>query len=147
MLRALRLIDGIEGVSVAKISSLYETEPLNCPPQPNFINAVVEVRTLLIPEDLLNRLRVLESKMGRTGGNNQPQKLDIDVISYDSMECGSKDLVLPHPRYSERAFVLIPMKEIAPDFTCPLKGHSLQEMIDKLPRIDCVRRVSSRKAF
>jgi 2-amino-4-hydroxy-6-hydroxymethyldihydropteridine diphosphokinase len=129
-----------------RMSSLYETVPVGCPPMDPFINAVVEIETLLRPLDLLERLRLLEKTMGRTGRREEPRELDIDIVTYGASIIRSDALTVPHPRFRDRAFVLVPLREISPGFVCPETGLSVDDMIASLPAGQGVTRVSRRKA-
>lgn len=131
VLRAIRLLSG-RGMTVVACSSLYETKPAEGVGGNDFINAAVEVRSLLCPEDLLNRLKSIENSLGRTGGHNRPREIDIDIVCVEDVVLETEDLILPHPRYGRRAFVLLPLKEIAPGFRCPRSGRTIDELIRAL---------------
>lgn len=103
-------------------SSLYRSAPVGWLEQPDFINAVAEIETALAPRDLLAALLEIERSHGRIREYvNSPRTLDLDVLMYDDVKCDEPDLVLPHPRMHQRAFVLQPLLEIAPD--CHIDGH------------------------
>ena len=133
------------GIRVSACSGLYESEPAEGAGGGRFLNAVAEVRTLLCPEDLLNRLKTIEKSMGRTGGHNRPREIDIDIVCLGDAVVESSGLTIPHPRYGNRAFVLLPLKEIAPGFRCPLTGRTVDEMIESLDSDVNVSRVSGRR--
>lgn len=143
VLRALRSL-AAAGISVEKCSRLYETEPAEGVGGGRFINAVVEVRSLLCPEDLLNRLKSIENSLGRTGGHNRPREIDIDIICVGDLVLETANLVLPHPRYSSRAFVLLPLREIAPRFRCPRTGRTIDELFGALTETQTVVPASNR---
>jgi 2-amino-4-hydroxy-6-hydroxymethyldihydropteridine diphosphokinase len=143
VLRALRSL-ARAGLTVGRCSSLYETDPAEGVGGGRFINAVVEVRSLLCPGDLLNRLKSIENSLGRTGGHNRPREIDIDIISVGDLVLDTADLVLPHPRYSGRAFVLLPLKEIAPRFRCPRTGRSIDQLTGALTETQTVELASNR---
>ena len=104
-------------------SSLYLSAPVGYMDQPAFINAVAEIETSLAPHALLDALLELEHKRGRVREVlNGPRTLDLDVLLYDELQCHEHGLTLPHPRMYERAFVLKPLLEIAPDCTIPGQG-------------------------
>jgi len=130
VLEAVNRLDSESRLTVSRLSSLYETEPFACPPQPSFINAVAEVRSLLDPFDLLKRIKAIEEAMGREGGHNEPREIDIDIVSIGSRVLATPELTLPHPRYAQRAFVLVPLAEVAPAFRCPLSGRSVRDMLE-----------------
>ena len=119
-------------------SSLWETEPLNCPPgSPSFINAVMGLKPKqgMSPESLLVDLLELEMQIGRerSGLVNEPRKIDLDLISFGMETRNAESLILPHPRVFERQFVLSPLKEIAPDFILPGQNKSVTELLKDLP--------------
>lgn len=144
VLFALRLIER-DGVAVVRASSgLYETAPVGAGDHGYFINAVAEIRPLHNPRDLLNRLKTIEKRLGRTGGHDRPREIDIDIVSFGATVLETADLTLPHPRYAQRAFVLIPLREIAPGFICPSSGRGIAEMIGSLEPGQAVFRVSGR---
>lgn len=144
VLAAANRIDAEGLLKVSALSSLYESEPVGCPQQPPFVNAVAEVRSLLNPYDLLKRIKEIEKIMGRRGGHNQPREIDIDIVTLGSWVVEETDLVLPHPRYRRRAFVLVPLREVAPGFRCPLTGRTVGEMLADVGE-EGVWRVSSRR--
>ncbi len=105
---------------VTAVSSLYETEPVGYLDQPWFLNAVVILETALEPQELLQCLLGIERALGRRRSfPNAPRTLDLDLLLYDAVVIASEDLVVPHPRLHERAFVLIPLLELAPDLVHP----------------------------
>jgi 2-amino-4-hydroxy-6-hydroxymethyldihydropteridine diphosphokinase len=146
VLEALRYLEST-GITVVACSSLYESEPAEGSGGGRFINAVVEVRTLLCPADLLNRLKTIEKSMGRTGAHNRPREIDIDIVSLGDTVLETADLVVPHPRFGDRAFVLLPLKEIAPGFRCPLSGRGVDDMIGSLGTGMTIARVSGRRVI
>jgi 2-amino-4-hydroxy-6-hydroxymethyldihydropteridine diphosphokinase len=100
-------------------SSDYETPPWGVTDQPPFVNLCLRVETALLPRDLLKRGLAVEAGLGRdraTGLRWGPRPVDIDILAYDDVVLGEPDLTLPHPRMTERAFVLVPLAEIAPDW-------------------------------
>lgn len=108
-------------------SSLYKSAPVGRLDQPDFINAVALIETYLAPHDLLNALLAIEHNHGRVRKSlNAPRTLDLDILLYDDLECHDKELTLPHPRMSQRAFVLEPLVEIAPDYRIPGHGRAAQ---------------------
>jgi 2-amino-4-hydroxy-6-hydroxymethyldihydropteridine diphosphokinase len=131
VLRALRHLDS-GGLTLLAVSSLYESVPAEGVDGGDFINAVAKVRSLLCPDDLLNRLQTIEKLMGRSGDHNRPREIDIDILSFGNVVMRSPDLALPHPRYAKRAFVLVPLREVAPDFLCPLSGRGVDELVATL---------------
>jgi 2-amino-4-hydroxy-6-hydroxymethyldihydropteridine diphosphokinase len=99
---------------------VYETEPVGGPPQPDFLNAVVEASTVLAPLDLLAACLSIEREMGRSRAERWgPRVIDIDILTYGRETILESSLVVPHPRMHERAFVLVPLLELDPDPQLP----------------------------
>jgi 2-amino-4-hydroxy-6-hydroxymethyldihydropteridine diphosphokinase len=122
--RAVELLAARPGLRVERSSRVYETEPVGGPPQPEYLNAVVEVQTTLSPHDLLAACMDVEQRMGRVRAERWgPRIIDIDVLTYDEKEVDEPDLVVPHPRMHERAFVLVPLLELDPDPLLPGRGR------------------------
>ncbi len=117
------LIDSLE------VSSYIETAPVGVAPQTDFLNAVVVGHTSLAPRALFEQLLALELERGRERkGTGEPRTLDLDLILYGSVKIDEPDLVVPHPRFRERAFVLGPLAEIAPSWVDPISGKSAAEL-------------------
>ncbi|NIM19564.1 MAG: 2-amino-4-hydroxy-6-hydroxymethyldihydropteridine diphosphokinase [Candidatus Latescibacteria bacterium] len=146
VLAAVRFIEKKEGLTVRRCSSLFETAPVEGVPGGYFINSVLEVQSLLCPTDLLLRLKAVEEEMGRTSGHNEAREIDIDIVTLGGWIVRTELLTLPHPRYAERAFVLVPLREIAPEFRCPKTGRPVAEMIEDLPPGQFVSLASTRWA-
>ena len=105
-------------VDISAVSSVYETEPWGPKPQGPYLNQVVRATTRLAPKALLARLLEIERALGRERGGTErygPRIIDLDILLYDDLLLREPDLQLPHPRMLERAFVLVPLAEIAPD--------------------------------
>ena len=131
--RAARLIDEIEGVELKSISSLIETEPVGGPPQGRYLNGAAELETALEPRDLLARLQEVEAELGRARKVlNGPRNIDLDILLFGDLVVDAGDLILPHPRMCERAFVLEPLNEIAPARVHPIKRKSVEELLEEL---------------
>ncbi|MBS0496220.1 MAG: 2-amino-4-hydroxy-6-hydroxymethyldihydropteridine diphosphokinase [Proteobacteria bacterium] len=112
----------LSGTRLIRRSSLYRSAPVGKLDQPDFINAVALIETLLAPHDLLKALLAIEQRHGRVReALNAPRTLDLDLLLYDALHCQDADLTLPHPRMTQRAFVLMPLLEIAPE--CNIPGH------------------------
>jgi 2-amino-4-hydroxy-6-hydroxymethyldihydropteridine diphosphokinase len=133
------------GVSVTAVSSLYESPAWPDPGEPRFVNAVARIETGLDPAQLLALLKETERAFGRTcARRNAPRPLDLDIIDYDGRIEGGLP-TLPHPRMHERAFVLVPLHEIAPDWKHPVSGARVTELIAALPETaGAVTRLSGR---
>lgn len=116
--RAIAMLCGDDAVTIKARSSNYRTPPWGMTDQPAFLNAVIAVTTTLSPHALLARALACERTLGRDRTNERhwgPRPIDIDILAYDDVVLHDPDLVLPHPHLFERAFVLVPLVEIAPD--------------------------------
>jgi 2-amino-4-hydroxy-6-hydroxymethyldihydropteridine diphosphokinase len=112
---AVDRLDARPSIDVVRSSRVYETEPVG-PPQPPYLNAVIEIRTELEPRELLNECLAIEGELGRVRAERWgPRTIDIDVLTYDEREIDEPDLEIPHPRMHERAFVLIPLTDLTAD--------------------------------
>ena len=131
--RAVTLL-GEREVRVVRSSRVYETEPVGGPPQPEYLNAVVEVETGLAPDELLRACLETEDVLGRVRDERWgPRALDVDVLTYGRDRIDEPDLVLPHPRMHERAFVLVPLLEL--DADPPLPGDRRVAELRLDPRV------------
>jgi len=126
--RALEYLSQRLGVIVK--SSIYDTEPMENPSQPRFLNMVCQAKTMLQPEDLLTLAKGIERKMGRQPGRtNSPRPIDIDILFYGDKVINTPGLVIPHPRMNYRAFVLVPLAEIATTLVHPVTKKTAKEML------------------
>lgn len=118
-------------LNLERISSIYESEPMGLRDQPWFLNLVCMGTTRLKPWDLLEFLHTVEDKLGRKRGGERfgPRTIDIDILAYDERVMEEADLEIPHPRMGERAFVLQPLAEIAPEWQHPVTGQTADEML------------------
>ena len=117
-------------VDIITKSSIYETKAWGKTDQPDFLNQVILVSTELSPEDLLNKLLAIEGGMGRARSEkNAPRLIDIDILFYNSSIIKAEHLSVPHPRITERRFVLIPLHEIAPKYMHPVLNKSIGELL------------------
>lgn len=121
--------------NVKQQSSLYRTEPVGYADQPLFLNAVVALETDLDARQLLNKLLEIEKEFGRdrsAGIPNGPRTLDLDILLWNGLQVNEPGLELPHPRMAERAFVLVPLAEIAPHLLIPGSGTTVAELLHQL---------------
>jgi len=121
------------GIAVNAVSPFYETPAWPDPNDPRYVNAVAFVTNALAPRKLMEHLQLIETSLGRErSARNAPRTLDLDVIDYDGrVEEGPP--VLPHPRMHSRAFVLLPLFDIAPNWRHPVSGESIATLIANLP--------------
>jgi 2-amino-4-hydroxy-6-hydroxymethyldihydropteridine diphosphokinase len=117
---------------VIQVSSVYDTEPMYNTEQPRFLNQVCKVTTRLEPLPLFYLIKGIESRMGRTGKTNEPRPIDIDILFYGDQVIETPELVIPHPRLAERAFVLMPLAEIAAELMHPVMGRTISELVSGL---------------
>ncbi len=130
------------GVKILSVSHLYETPAWPDPAQPVFVNAVAAVQTALQPVELLALLHGVETDLGRLRSvPNAPRTLDIDLIDYDGTIM-TGGVTLPHPRMTERGFVLAPLAEIAPDWRHPVTGQGVGELLAALPDRDAPKKLA-----
>jgi 2-amino-4-hydroxy-6-hydroxymethyldihydropteridine diphosphokinase len=132
--RAIELLKE-NGMKVMKESGFYETEPEGIIDQPKFLNMAVELTTELTPEECLETIHQVETKLGRVrGSKNGPRTIDLDIIFYDQSIINHQDLVIPHPRMHRRAFVLVPLTEILPDYEHPVYHKTVRQLLSGIER-------------
>jgi len=116
-------------VNIEKVSSVYETEPIGYKEQPLFLNMVCQISTVLSPWELLRFVKDIEGEMGRVQSfSNSPRLIDIDILFYDREVIKNDELTIPHSRLAKRAFVLIPLAEIAPQLIHPELDREISEL-------------------
>jgi len=124
--RALARLAALDGVRVLAVSPNYATAPIGGMPQPDYVNAVALVETILSPRALLSRLHAIERRQRRrrdaSTPRNAPRTLDLDLLLYGALRIRSPQLTVPHPRMHERAFVLRPLTDLMPAVTIPGRG-------------------------
>lgn len=140
---ALAMLDR-SGVKVARCSPWYRTAPVPVSDQPWYVNAVAQVETDLGPEDLLARLLAVEEAFGRRRSEpNAPRTLDLDLVDYAGrVSAGNPPPVLPHPRLETRAFVILPLADLAPGWRHPISGVAVADLIRALPKDQSAERMA-----
>lgn len=129
---ARRRVDDL-GV-VTAVSSIYETTPWGVADQPSFLNQCCRLETDLAPLQLLRALKRIEHDLGRVSTSRWgPRVIDLDVLAYDHLIRRDEELSIPHPGIAHRAFVLVPLAEIAPDLVLPNQHASVKELLGRLP--------------
>ncbi len=132
-------------------SSLYSTQPVGFAEQPRFVNAAVALHTDLAPRALLDRLLAIEKDFGRdrsAGIANGPRTLDLDILLFDNLILRNPGLEIPHPRLAERAFVLVPLAEIAPHIVDPCSRQTMSQLLlnlqsSSMSKIDAVVQIQN----
>ncbi len=138
--KALKLLG--ERLQIELVSSIYETEPVGYVEQPVFLNAVCRGQTELGPLQLLSLVKGIEASLGRVSSfPNAPRTIDLDIIFYGNMIMQTPELTIPHPRLEERAFVLIPLLEIAPDLSHPVSGESIKDLAARVQGREGVKKI------
>ena len=143
VLQGARAVATIDGVGAARLSSLYETEPVGAGYSRPFVNAVVVLEAWIDPMALLEACLGIERAAGRKPGGGD-RLLDIDIVLFGDLRSQAPRLVLPHPRMRERLFVLAPLAELAPGMRLPPDGVTTAEAAARLGNSPGVRRISSR---
>ena len=131
------LLSANPNINIVATSSFYETEPWKMPSGNWFVNAVVQITTNLEPEALLDECQRIETMLGRIKdpdekGGYKDRTVDIDIIFYDKKIMKTERLTIPHPFFHKRAFMLVPMLEIAEDFVHPVFDKTVEELYDEL---------------
>jgi 2-amino-4-hydroxy-6-hydroxymethyldihydropteridine diphosphokinase len=117
-------------VTVNQQSFVYETLPWGVTDQPSFLNMVVIGETVQKPQELLKYLKELETRLGRIPSFHYgPRKIDIDILFYDNLILDTPQLTLPHPHLHERAFVLVPLADLTPEWIHPVSGRTIRQLL------------------
>jgi 2-amino-4-hydroxy-6-hydroxymethyldihydropteridine diphosphokinase len=132
---ASRFLESISEEPVKK-SSIWESEPVG-PAKYPFYNSVIRIAVSMAPEQLLNRMKEFETEIGRTSSVRWgPRVIDLDIIRYGDLVIDTDSLIIPHPEYSKRRFVLYPMLEVDPCWTDPVLKQTVRQLADAAPRMD-----------
>ncbi len=141
--RALSELKNLHQTTVKKYSSVYETEPVGVKGQPKFLNMVAEIDSKLRPDDLVREMKEIEHRVGRTLREHWgPREIDLDLLYYGGEMLNETALQVPHPEISNRRFVLLPLKEIAPEFQDPLRHLSVEELLQRCSDTSAVRKTT-----
>ncbi|OKH39141.1 2-amino-4-hydroxy-6-hydroxymethyldihydropteridine diphosphokinase [[Phormidium ambiguum] IAM M-71] len=131
---SLKILDQTPGISLLAQSSFYRTAPVG-PPQPDYLNGCALLKLEMSPQELLETLLAIEAKFGRVRQERWgPRILDLDLILFDNLILETPNLTLPHPYFRERAFVLVPLAEIAPNWIDPISGKAIAQLVQE---VDC----------
>jgi|SRR5690625_2860246 len=134
---AIELLTKHEAITITKKSSIYETEPVEFTEQAKFLNMVIEIETKLTNIKLLQYCQEIEQKLGRESVESRtlkgPRTIDLDILMFNNENRDLGVLRIPHPRLHERAFVLVPFSEIAPDKVLPTSGKRIEDLLERLP--------------
>ena len=117
-------------IKITNLSKVYETDPMYYMPQPKFLNVACQIDTQLDPRDILSVTQSIEKEMGREFSfPNAPRIIDVDVLFYGSLHLVSRNLTIPHPRLQERAFVLMPLVDLAPNMIHPVLNETISQLL------------------
>jgi 2-amino-4-hydroxy-6-hydroxymethyldihydropteridine diphosphokinase len=138
--QAITFLGGSPGISVERVAGIYETEPVGVRDQPWFLNTAVRVSTELSPQGLLAAAKQVEATVGRTATYRWgPREIDVDVLLYGDVKLAEPTLTIPHPRMAERLFVLLPLRDLFPDWR-DVGGTAVAVLIERLQGSAEVRR-------
>jgi 2-amino-4-hydroxy-6-hydroxymethyldihydropteridine diphosphokinase len=139
---ALNLLE--EKMNLVVVSSFYETEPMYVKDQPLFLNCVAKFETDLEPEEVLDYFHTIEKKLGRDRSVRYgPRKIDLDILFYGDIKVDENFLKIPHPLIQERAFVLVPLAEIAPQLVHPVYKRTIEKLLSELPCNSSIRKIGT----
>lgn len=131
---AIETLAQTPGINLSAKSSWYKTKPVG-PPQPDYLNGCAILQVEMNPQILLETLLQIEQQFGRIRQERWgPRLLDLDLLLYDGLILDTPNLQIPHPRMTQRAFVLVPLTEIAPDWVEPISGNAIKDLVTK---VDC----------
>ena len=138
---AVRLLSQCSQIEFKKCSSFYETSPVGIEKQPWFMNCAIEIETDIKPLNLLKIIKDIELSMGRKNSFVWgPRKIDIDIIFFKDIVLNERFLKIPHSQAHKRAFVIVPLAEIAEDFTHPVLEKSVKQLLKEMPEEQVIRK-------
>lgn len=135
------ILDGLDGISLIRTSAFYESEPWGTDSKNWYVNAIIEIKTSLSPSALLEKIHAVEDRLGRNRkieGHYGDRTIDIDIIFYDKEIINNENLTIPHKHFHKRAFTLVPMMELEPDFVHPILKKTVMELHDTLENPEMV---------
>ena len=140
--QATSLLGSNPDINIVATSSFYESEPWQMDSEKWFVNAIVQITTTMLPEELLDECKRIEAQLGRKTEPNTKsytdRQIDIDIVFYDNSMIKTDRLTIPHPLFHHRAFMLVPMLEIAEDFVHPVFGKTVEQLYDDLENPEAV---------
>ena len=143
--RGVDMLGAIEGVSIAAVSSVYETEPVGNKNQPPYLNAALELRCSLAPDELVAQLKAAERTIGRSSSERWgPREIDLDLVYYADVVTVAPGLAVPHPEAERRKFVLVPIAELSPTFIDPKRQRTVGDLLRDCTDTSAVDKIASK---